>query len=76
MGAFNQMTEIASGDSVEAGKILCIKATPAAGYTLGTISVNGVAEPMLPAEQAGGFYCFTVAEGVNAVVVTFVKSAQ
>ena len=71
MGDFANMTNLANGDSVEAGKILCIKPTVAAGYVLETISVNGVTTPMLPAEQAGGFYCFAAVAGANTIVVTY-----
>ena len=71
MGDFANMTELANGDSVETGKILCIKPTAAAGYEVESVSVNGVAEPMLPPAQAGGFYCFTAVEGANEVVVTY-----
>ena len=71
MGDFANMTDLANGGSVELGKILCIKPTAAAGYKVGTVSVNGVTQTMVDPAAAGGFYCFAVAEGKNEVVVTF-----
>ena len=71
MPNFGAMTNLASGDNVANDKVLCIKPTAAAGYKVGTVSVNGVTQTMVDPAAAGGFYCFNVAEGKNEVVVTF-----
>lgn len=71
MPNFGAMTNLASGDNVANDKVLCIKPTAAAGYKVGTVSVNGVTQTMVDPAAAGGFYCFAVAEGKNEVVVTF-----
>ena len=71
MGAFNQMTEVANGGTLEMGKFICVKVTPAEGKEVASVSVNGKTETVVEPKDAGGFYCFNVAVGDNEIVVTY-----
>ena len=75
MGQFTNMSDVANNGELVVDNILCIKVTPAEGYVVDTVSVNGVAEPMIPIAQAGGFYCFKITAGHSNIVVTF-KAAE
>ena len=74
-GDFQHMTDVANGGSLELGKVICVKATPAEGKVIDKITVNGSTETLIDPEKAGGWYCFNVAVGENKIDVTFKDSA-
>lgn len=71
MGDFANMAPVNNGDTLALGNIICVKATANDGYELASVSVNGAAEPMVDPAMAGGFYCFAVNPGANAIEVLF-----
>ena len=70
-GAWGNMTEVANGGTLEVGKYVCIKVTPAEGKAVDTVSLNGNTQTVVDPAQAGGFYCFDVVVGDNVIVVTY-----
>lgn len=74
-GDFQHMTDVANGGSLELGKVICVKATPAEGKVIDKITVNGSTETLIDPEKAGGWYYFNVAVGENKIDVTFKDSA-
>ena len=68
---FGNMKTIVTGSKLEAGKWICIKITPKNGYVVDTVTHNGSDKLLATLEQAKGYYCFSVAEGENKVVVTY-----
>ena len=69
--AFTAMTKIRSGAEAPVGNWLCVKVTPAGSNTILNVSYAGKSETLVDPAQAGGYYCFTVVEGENSVVVNF-----
>lgn len=75
VGGFTSMVDVVDGCELIPGNWLCIKVTPGTGYEVATVTHNGNAELLTPVANAGGFYCFSVASGANAVVVTVQAAA-
>lgn len=75
MGDFQNMKPVTNGADLVLGNIICIKPTADAGKELDTIEVNGNTEPLTAPANAGGFYCFNVIAGENAISVTFKDAA-
>lgn len=74
-GDFQHMTDVTNGGSLELGKIICVKATPADGKAIDKVTVNGSTQTLIDPEKAGGWYCFNVAVGENTIDVTFKDSS-
>lgn len=71
MGDFGNMKDVANGGSLEVGKIVGVKVTPAAGKEVDKVTLNGSDKTMIDPVQAGGYYCFNVAVGENKIVVSY-----
>ena len=75
MGDFGNMAPVANGGNLVLGNIICVKPAAAAGYEVVKVVVNGNETPMIDPAMAGGFYCFNVAPGENAIEVMFKEAA-
>ena len=62
---WTNMVEVKNGEALEMGKYVCIKVTPASGYAVDSVSLNGNANAIVQA----GYYCFTVVPGDNNIAV-------
>ena len=71
---FTAMSTVVDGCELTAGNWICVKITPATGYEIDTVTHNGSDTLLANPAQAGGYYCFSAAEGANTIVVT-VKAA-
>ena len=71
---FTKGTVVVNGCELEVGKYVCVKVTPAAGYELVSVTCNGSDVTAVNPAQAGGLYCFSIAEGTTTIAVT-VKAA-
>lgn len=59
----------ANAEKLVYGNWLCLQVTAPKGKTLKNVTVNGK-DPMIPASGAGGFWCYTIVDGANTVVIT------
>ncbi len=75
MGDFTNMTVLSNGESLEVGKLVCVKPAPANGKEVKSVTLNGSSETLIDPTNAGGWYCFNVAIGANEVVVEFKDSS-
>lgn len=68
MGDFNNMKPVDENSDLVVGDLLCCIIGKADGNVTATLTCNGKG-PMIPTEQAGGFYCFSIVEGNNVLAV-------
>ena len=68
MGDFQNMKPINGTTELVKDELICIKVTPDTGCSVKSIKVNGNSE-MLPAANAGGWYCYKIVEGENKVEI-------
>ena len=73
---FTKMTVVNNDTEIPVGNWLCIKVTVAEGNTVEAVTYAGNSQTLVPPQQAGGFYCFTVLPGENAIWVNISGSAE
>lgn len=59
----------ANAEKLVYGNWLCLKVTAPEGKTVKNVTVNEKG-PMIPTAGAGGFWCYTIVDGANTVVIT------
>lgn len=65
--AFTAMTKVEDGAELVPGNWLCVKPVAGEGLEVAAVAHNGSAKTLTSPAQAGGYYCYTIAEGENSV---------
>lgn len=73
---FTNMKPVNNETEIPVGNWLCIKVTVAEGNTVEAVTYAGNSQTLVPPQQAGGYYCFTVIPGTNAIGVNISGSAE
>ena len=74
--AFTSMNPVTESTEIPVGNWLCIKVTVADGNNVEAVTYGGNSQTLVPPAQAGGYYCFTVIPGTNAIGVNISGSAE
>ncbi len=75
-GSFDSLSSVVDGCELQSGNWICIKVTPADGYAVSSVTLNGSSQILGGnIQNTGGYYCYNVATGTNTIVVTVSAAA-